>query len=85
MTSLWVERLMNRGSISVSVKKCSFLRVVQTGSGAHAASSEVSFWGSFPEDKRPGREDDHSLSSSAEVKRSGNTTPLRHTSSWSSA
>jgi hypothetical protein len=42
---------------------------VQTGSGAHPASYPMGTWGSFPGGKaRPGRDADHSLPSSAEVK-----------------
>jgi hypothetical protein len=42
---------------------------VQTGSGAHPASYPVGTGGSFPGGKAlPGRDSDHSLPSSAEVK-----------------
>jgi hypothetical protein len=42
---------------------------VQTGSGAHPASRPMSTGGPFPGGKvRPGRDADHSPSSSAEVK-----------------
>jgi hypothetical protein len=44
------------------------LYVVQTGSGAHPASYPMGVGGSFPEDKRQGREADHSPPTSAEVK-----------------
>jgi hypothetical protein len=40
----------------------------QTGSGAHPASYPTDTGRSFPGVKRPGREADHSLPSSAEVK-----------------
>jgi hypothetical protein len=40
---------------------------------------------SFPEVKRLGRETDHSLPSSAEVKNGGATSALPHTSSWRDA
>jgi hypothetical protein len=40
---------------------------VQNGSEAHAASYPMGTRGSFPGVKRPGRESDHSLPSSAEV------------------
>jgi len=40
---------------------------VQTGSGAHPSSYRMGTRGSFPVVKRPGREADHSLPSSAEV------------------
>jgi hypothetical protein len=43
---------------------------VQTGSGAHPASYRMSTEGPFPGGKaRPGRDADHSLPSSAEVKK----------------
>jgi hypothetical protein len=45
----------------------SLLQRVQTGSGAHPASYPMSTGVSFSRVKRPGREADHSLSSSAEV------------------
>jgi hypothetical protein len=41
---------------------------VQTGSGAHPASYQMDTGGSFQEVNRPGREADHSLPSSAEVR-----------------
>jgi hypothetical protein len=42
---------------------------VQTGSGAHPASYPMGTGGPFPRGKaRPGRDADHSLPSSAEVK-----------------
>jgi hypothetical protein len=42
---------------------------VQTGSGAHPASCTMGTGGTFPGGKaRPGRDADHSLVSSAEVK-----------------
>jgi hypothetical protein len=41
---------------------------VQTGSGAHPTSYPVSTRGSFLEVKRPGREADHSSTSSAALK-----------------
>jgi hypothetical protein len=41
---------------------------VQNGSGAHPASYPVGSRGSFPEEKLPGREADHSPPSSAEVR-----------------
>jgi hypothetical protein len=41
---------------------------VQNGSGSHPASYPMGTSGSFPGVKRPGREADHSPSSSAEVK-----------------
>jgi hypothetical protein len=53
----------------------SLLHNAQSGSEA-SVSQEV---------KRPGRETDHSLQSSAEVKNSGAIPPLSHTSSWRGA
>jgi hypothetical protein len=55
---------------------------VQTSSGAHPASNPIDSGGSFPGIKRPGREADHSPSSSAEVKNGGTIPPLLRTSSW---
>jgi hypothetical protein len=46
----------------------SLLHVVQTGSGAHQTSYRMSTGGSSSGVKRPGREDDHSPPTSAEVK-----------------
>jgi hypothetical protein len=45
-----------------------FHQRVQNGSGAHPASYPMGTMGSFPEGKAPGREADHSLPSSVEVK-----------------
>jgi hypothetical protein len=45
---------------------------VQTGSGAHPASYKIGTRGSFPGCKAAGREADHSLPSSAEVKNAWN-------------
>jgi hypothetical protein len=52
-----------RGKISF------FLNVVQTGSGAHPAIYSTGIGGSFLGVKRPGRQTDHSLPTSAEVKK----------------
>jgi hypothetical protein len=49
---------------------------VQNGSGFHPASYPMGTRGSFPGVKRPGREDDHSLPSSAEVKNAWAIPPL---------
>jgi hypothetical protein len=43
-------------------------RHIEASSGAHPASYPMGIRGSFQGVKRPGREDDHSLPSSAEVK-----------------
>jgi hypothetical protein len=43
--------------------------IVQTGSGVHPTSYTMGTGGSFPGLKRPGREDDHSPPTSAEVKK----------------
>jgi hypothetical protein len=49
-------------------KKFSSILFVQTGYGAHPASSTMGSGGPFPGGKaRPGRDDDHSPPSSAEV------------------
>jgi hypothetical protein len=50
-------------------KKFSFLHIVQTGSGVHPTSYKIGTGGSFPGVKRQGREADHSLPTSAEVKK----------------
>jgi hypothetical protein len=55
------------------------LHVVQTGSRAHPASYPMVTGGSFLVSKRPGREADHSPSSSAEVKNCGTIPPLPNT------
>jgi hypothetical protein len=47
----------------------SLVHVVQTGSGAHPVSYPMSPGGSFPEEKRQGREADHSPPTSVEVKK----------------
>jgi hypothetical protein len=42
---------------------------IQTGSGAHPASCQMGTGGSFPRGKaRPGRDDDHTPPSNAEIK-----------------
>jgi hypothetical protein len=46
-----------------------FLHIVQTGSGVHPTSYKMGTGGSFPGIKRQGREADHSLPTSAEVKK----------------
>jgi hypothetical protein len=53
-----------------------FAPVVQT----HSASYSVGTGAYFPGVKRPGREADHSLPSTAEVKKGGAITPLPHAS-----
>jgi hypothetical protein len=59
-----------RGSIPTKTEDFSSNLCVQTGSGAHPASYTVGTGGSFPGGKaRPGRDADHSPSSSAEVKK----------------
>jgi hypothetical protein len=46
-----------------------YLRILQTGSGAHPASCPMGTEGSFPRGKaRPGRDADHSPPSSTDVK-----------------
>jgi len=49
---------------------------VQNGSGAHPTCYPVDTGGSFPGIKRPGREADHSLLSSAESRMCGAISPL---------
>jgi hypothetical protein len=44
---------------------------VQTGPGTHTASYTMGLWVLSPEVKRPGREADYTLPSSAEVKNGG--------------
>jgi hypothetical protein len=52
---------------------------IQTGSGTHSASYTVGTGGLLPEDKaRPGRDADHSLPFSAEVKEEYLLSPKRH-------
>jgi hypothetical protein len=51
------------------VQEFSLLHVVQTGSGVHPTSYPMGTAGSFPEGKRPGLEADHSLPTSAGVKK----------------
>jgi hypothetical protein len=61
--------LDDRGSIPDRVKDFSSSPCVETGSGAHPASCPMCIGGPFPGGKaRPGRDSDHSLPSSAEVK-----------------
>jgi hypothetical protein len=50
-------------------KELSPLHVVQTGSGVHPTSYPMGTVGSSPGVKRPGSEVDHSLPTSAEVKK----------------
>jgi hypothetical protein len=50
-------------------KKISLLQLIQTGSGVHPAFYKMGTGGSFPGVKRQGRESDHSLPTSAEVKK----------------
>jgi hypothetical protein len=47
----------------------SLLHIVHTGSGVHPTSYKMSTGGSFPGVKRQGREADHSLPTSGEVKK----------------
>jgi hypothetical protein len=69
------------GSIPGRARDFSLLHNIQTGSGAHPASYTIGTGGSFPGGMRPGRETDHSPSSSAEVRNGGAIPPLPHTSS----
>jgi hypothetical protein len=52
---------------SRKVEEFSILQIVQTGSGAHPASSPMGTEGHFPGVKRPGREAGHSSPASAEA------------------
>jgi hypothetical protein len=73
--------MYGRGSIP-GTARFFLLHSVQTGSGAHPASNSVGTGGSYLGVKRPGREADHSPSSSVEVKNGGAIPPLPHTSLW---
>jgi hypothetical protein len=74
------------GSIPGNARFFSHLHSVQTGSGAHPASSPTCTGSPFPWGvKQQGRETDHSPPSSAEVKNCGATPPLLHMFSWHSA
>jgi hypothetical protein len=64
----WATGWMIGGSSPARGWNFSLHHRVQTGSGAHPASYPMGTRGSFPEEKRPGREADHSPLSSAEVK-----------------
>jgi hypothetical protein len=64
---------------------CSLLHVVQTGSRAHPNSYPKGTGGSFPGVKQPGREADHSLPASGEVKKIWIYTSTPHMPSWRSA
>jgi hypothetical protein len=59
---------------SAEVRNFSLLRSIHTGSGTHPMGTA--------EAKRPGREDDHSPQSSAEIKYGGVIPPLPHMSTW---
>jgi hypothetical protein len=54
---------------SLYCKEFSLLHVVDTGSGVHPTSYPIDTGGSFPGDKAPGREADHSPPTSADVKK----------------
>jgi hypothetical protein len=60
------------------VQEVSLLNSAQTESEAHSASYPMCSGALSQAIKRQGREADHSLSSSAEVKKSGAITPLPH-------
>jgi hypothetical protein len=61
--------LDDRGSIPRQRQRIFLLASVQTGSGTHPASYSMGTGGPFPGGKaRPGRDADHSPSSSVEVK-----------------
>jgi hypothetical protein len=67
-----------------AVQNFSFLHSIHADSLAHSASTEYVPGASSPEIKRPGREADHSLLLSAEVKNGGAILPLPHMSLWHS-
>jgi hypothetical protein len=62
--------------------RISFLRVVQTGSGAHPTSYPMVPRDLSPGVKRPGRETYHSPQTSAELKKRWIYTSTPHTPSW---
>jgi hypothetical protein len=69
----YVKIMSYRGHFSTTVERPDFTvgesLCVQTGSGAHPASCTVGIGGPFPGGKaRPGRDDDHSPPSIAEVR-----------------
>jgi hypothetical protein len=67
------------------MQEYSALHRVETSSKVHPASYPLDTGDSLPGVKRQPREADHSIPSSAEVKKVGATTPGLHTSSWRSA
>jgi hypothetical protein len=66
-------------------QELSLLHMAQTSSGAYPASHAMGIGGSFPGVKRQGREADHSLSTSADVRKTWIYTTTTHTSTWCSA
>jgi hypothetical protein len=64
-----------------NVKRYLVAQFTAIGSGTHPATYLLGTGDFFPVVKRPGREADHSPTSSAEVK-NGDVPPLPHTSSW---
>jgi hypothetical protein len=62
-----------------------YLNSVQPGSGVQTASYPKNTVALSPGVKRPGREADHSPSSSAKVKNGGAKPPLPRMPSWNSA
>jgi hypothetical protein len=60
----------------------SLFQVVQTISGVHTTSYSMGTVDTFPGEMGPGREIDHSLPSSVEVKNVGAMPPLPHMSLW---
>jgi hypothetical protein len=68
----------------VRTRELSLLYSIHTDSGANPASYTMGTGGPLPAIKRPEREADHPLPSSAEVKNGGAIPPLPHTSSWRS-
>jgi hypothetical protein len=72
-------------SSPVRVKKFSLLHIVQTGSRVHPTSYKMGTGDSFPGVKRKGREADHLLPTSAEVKKMWIYTSTPHASSCRNA
>jgi hypothetical protein len=77
LVTFTLHQLLLRGGIATDYvldesrwgQKCSFLRVIQTGSGVHPASYAMGTGALYRGGKRPGREAHHSLPTSAEVKK----------------
>jgi hypothetical protein len=77
-------RLDGRG-VGVCIPARGNIFLISTGYGAHPASYSMGTGDYSPRVKCPGREDQHSPPSSAEVKNGGAIPPLPDTSSWRGA